>query len=257
MRRGVENLREQNVLLFDGLLKITLSEAEARAGDLDRAVAILDEALTTTDRAGFRALEAELHRVRGEILLKCDPANPAPAEEAFQSAIAIREAAKHAQLRIARGVVAREALPIDGPPRGSARRPLVRARRLRADSRISGDRGGARAASGLTQADEVKAQASRRQRLTQLQIGLRQCALRGARLRRSWFSPTSSSPVAIRYDRFTSTPAIRSQVANAASRPRNWITEPAPAPTMMTSVSALSKYPPAKPGALTTRRKAA
>ena len=30
MRRGVELLREQNVLSFDGLLKIALAEAEAR-----------------------------------------------------------------------------------------------------------------------------------------------------------------------------------------------------------------------------------
>ena len=45
MRRGVELLREQNVLIFDGLLKIALAEAEARAGDSDRAVAIFDEAL--------------------------------------------------------------------------------------------------------------------------------------------------------------------------------------------------------------------
>src|SRR5271166_3848795 len=89
MRRGVELLREQNVLWFDGLLKIALAEAEARAGDPDRAIAVLDEALATCDRAGDRAFEAELHRARGEILLKCDPANPAPAEEAFLTAIAV------------------------------------------------------------------------------------------------------------------------------------------------------------------------
>ena len=35
------------------------------------------------------AFEAELHRARAEILLERDPANPAPAEEAFQRAIAI------------------------------------------------------------------------------------------------------------------------------------------------------------------------
>ena len=50
MRRGVEQLREQNVLLFDGLLKIALAEAEAAAGDVDRALAILDEALATAER---------------------------------------------------------------------------------------------------------------------------------------------------------------------------------------------------------------
>ena len=37
MRRGAELLREQNVLAFDGLIKIALAEAEARAGDIDRA----------------------------------------------------------------------------------------------------------------------------------------------------------------------------------------------------------------------------
>ena len=89
MRRGAELLREQNVLNFDGLLKIALAEAEARAGDPDRAVAILDEALATCDRLGYRAFEAELHRARGEILLKRDPANPAPAEDAFLTAIAV------------------------------------------------------------------------------------------------------------------------------------------------------------------------
>ena len=89
MRRGVEQLREQNVLFFDGLLKIALAEAEARAGHPDRAVAILDETLATADRLGYRAFEAELHRARGETLLKQNPANPAPAEEAFLTAIAV------------------------------------------------------------------------------------------------------------------------------------------------------------------------
>ena len=47
MRHGVELLREQNVLWFDGLLKMALAEAEAQGGDPGRAVAILDEALAT------------------------------------------------------------------------------------------------------------------------------------------------------------------------------------------------------------------
>ena len=77
MRRGAELLREQKILAFDGLFKIALAEAEARAGDVDRAIVILDEALATSDRAGYRAFEAELHRVRGEMLLNCDLADPA------------------------------------------------------------------------------------------------------------------------------------------------------------------------------------
>jgi predicted ATPase len=48
-----------------------------------------DEALATSDRAGHRAFDAELHRARGEILLIRDPANPAPVDEAFQTALSI------------------------------------------------------------------------------------------------------------------------------------------------------------------------
>ena len=57
MRRGVALLREQNILLFDGLLKIALAEAEAAAGDLDRALVVLDEGLATVERMGFAHLK--------------------------------------------------------------------------------------------------------------------------------------------------------------------------------------------------------
>ena len=89
MRRGVDSLRAQNILNFDGLVKIALAKTEAGAGDPGRAVAILDDALATVDRVGHRAFEAELHRVRGELLLKRDPAKSVPAEEAFLTAIAV------------------------------------------------------------------------------------------------------------------------------------------------------------------------
>ena len=88
-RRGAELLREHNVLPYDDLIKIALAEAEARTGDVDRAFAVLDEALATCGRTGYRSFEAELHRVRGEMLLKRDPANPALAEEALQTAVAV------------------------------------------------------------------------------------------------------------------------------------------------------------------------
>jgi predicted ATPase len=103
MRRGIELQRDQNVLSFAGLLKIALAETEARAGDIDRALAILGEALATSERIGHRTFDAELHSVRGEMLLKHDPANPAPAEEALLTAIAIakRQATRSFELRAA------------------------------------------------------------------------------------------------------------------------------------------------------------
>ena len=92
MRRGVELMSEENDMRFAGLIKIALAEAEARAGNVDRALAILDEALATCERIGQRAFEAELHRVRGDMLLKHDPAHPASAEAAFGRAIEIAAA---------------------------------------------------------------------------------------------------------------------------------------------------------------------
>ena len=103
MRRGVERLREQNALLFDGLIKIALAEAEARAGDLDAPSRSSTKRWRRVDRIGYRAFEAELNRGRGEILLKRDPANPAPAEEAFLTAIAVakRQGTRSFELRAA------------------------------------------------------------------------------------------------------------------------------------------------------------
>ena len=170
MRRAVDELRGQNVLLFDGLLKIALAEAEARAGDPDRAVALVDEGLATAERTGYCAFEAELHRVRGEILLKRDSANSAPAEEAFQTAIAVakRQATRSFELRAGlslaklyqstgRSAEAHAVLapalegfaPTDEMPEIAEAQALLAA---------------------LAESDVVKAEAAQRQRLTQLQI---------------------------------------------------------------------------------------
>jgi class 3 adenylate cyclase/predicted ATPase len=89
MRRGAELLGEQNALNFDGPIKLVLAEAEARAGDVDRALAVLDETLANYDRRDYRSFEAELHRVRGEMLFKRDPADQASAEEALVTAIVV------------------------------------------------------------------------------------------------------------------------------------------------------------------------
>jgi class 3 adenylate cyclase/tetratricopeptide (TPR) repeat protein len=106
MRRAIEAVRQQKVLSFLDLGSIALAEAEARAGDPDRAVALLDEALATDERACCRTFEAELQRVRGEILLKRDPGVPGRAEDAFLAAIAV---AKH---QGARSFELRAALPL-------------------------------------------------------------------------------------------------------------------------------------------------
>jgi predicted ATPase len=88
MRRG-ELLCGTNLPSYGGVLKIALAQAEARTGDVDRAIAILNEALATVRRTGCRAFEAELNRVRGELLSQRDPADSTSAERALEAAIAI------------------------------------------------------------------------------------------------------------------------------------------------------------------------
>jgi class 3 adenylate cyclase/predicted ATPase len=88
MRRS-ELLREPNVASYDGVIKIALAQAEARAGGVDRAIAIVDEALATVQRTGCRAFAAELNRVHGELLLRRNPADSASSERALEAAIAI------------------------------------------------------------------------------------------------------------------------------------------------------------------------
>ena len=89
MRRGVESVRRQNAVVFDGIIKIALAEAEVRVGDLEHALAVLDEALATCERTGHRAFECEIRRARGEFLLQRDPSASVAAEESLQAAVVL------------------------------------------------------------------------------------------------------------------------------------------------------------------------
>jgi predicted ATPase len=79
-----------NVPLFQGLL----AELEAEGGGTEGALARIDEALSHAGKTGEYWTDSFLHRIRGEILLKHNPANTAPAEEAFLTAIAIAQQQK-------------------------------------------------------------------------------------------------------------------------------------------------------------------
>ena len=90
IRRGFELLAKQNAfIMFGPLVRLAQAEAEETIGGADRAMVVMDEALATAEQAGHRAFVAELHRARGDLLLRGDPANPALAEEAYRSAVAI------------------------------------------------------------------------------------------------------------------------------------------------------------------------
>src|ERR1017187_875706 len=54
----------------------------------------MDEALALAGETGEHWFDAGLHRIRGEILLKQNPADPVPAEAAFLAAIAVAQQQK-------------------------------------------------------------------------------------------------------------------------------------------------------------------
>ena len=78
------------VPLFQGLL----AELEAEGNDVDGPLSRIEGALSLANETGERWGDSMLHRIRGEILRKRDPANSTPAEEALQTAIAIAQAQK-------------------------------------------------------------------------------------------------------------------------------------------------------------------
>ena len=76
--------------LFQGLL----AEIEAEGEGAEAALAGIDGALALAGETGEHWFDAGLHRIRGEILLKQNPADPAPAEAAFLAAIAVAQQQK-------------------------------------------------------------------------------------------------------------------------------------------------------------------
>jgi len=69
----------------------------------ERALIRISEALMLSTETGEQWTDAFLHRLRGEVLLKCDPTNSVPAEVAFLTAIAIarEQKARSFELRAA------------------------------------------------------------------------------------------------------------------------------------------------------------
>jgi predicted ATPase len=169
LRRGAENLREQDILVFDGLVKIALANTEARAGYAERAIATLDQALATAERLGFRAFQAELHRAHGEMLLNRDPAKPATAEEALQSAIAVAREQGTRSFELRAALALAKLYQSTARPAG-AHAVLAPALEGFSPTPEMPEIGEAQALlAALTETDEVKSAAAARQRRLQLQ----------------------------------------------------------------------------------------
>lgn len=94
MRRGLAIFLEPGVVNILPILGAALAEAEASAGEINAGLRRIDDALAEARRTKQRWYEAELHRIRGEILLKRDPVDTAAAEQSLQVAIAIAQSQK-------------------------------------------------------------------------------------------------------------------------------------------------------------------
>jgi class 3 adenylate cyclase/predicted ATPase len=136
MRRGLAIEREQGVVWLLPSFEAALAGAEARGGEIDARLRRLDGALAELKRTEQHWYEAEMHRIRAEILLKCVPADTTAAEQSLQAAIAIAQSAKSAQLRTARRAVFGKALSRGQSRRRCARRAGAGGRGLPADPTI-------------------------------------------------------------------------------------------------------------------------
>jgi predicted ATPase len=92
MRRAMSDADQSRMAFFRPLHLLYLAEVYADSGEVSEALGLLDEADDVVERTGDRVFEAELYRVRGDLLARS--ARAAEAEAAWQQALAIARAQK-------------------------------------------------------------------------------------------------------------------------------------------------------------------
>src|SRR6266478_3132527 len=89
MREGLGLWNEMQYRLFAPLTGALLAEGEAEAGRVELGLGTLDAELVAIEKTGQHWFDAEVHRARGELLLKLRRPDVAAAESAFMRAIDI------------------------------------------------------------------------------------------------------------------------------------------------------------------------
>src|SRR6185437_9251181 len=89
LRRVLSAFVDQGVRVNLGFCSGLLAGLEAKTLGSERALARIDEAFRLSNEVEHRCSLPFLHRLRGEILQKGDPADPVPVEEAFRTSIGI------------------------------------------------------------------------------------------------------------------------------------------------------------------------
>ena len=96
MQQGWAAYRATGANVRQPMYLAPLAEAYGQAGQVDEGLQVLAEALVYVEQAGERWWEAELHRLKGELLLLQSSDNQAEAASCFQQALAL---ARHQQAK--------------------------------------------------------------------------------------------------------------------------------------------------------------
>jgi predicted ATPase len=99
--QGLNANRNLSIELAHSYLFSLLTEAYAQMGQREEGLRVLAEALTLVEKNDERVYEAELHRLKGALLLQQSPDNATEAEACFRQAITIaqNQSAKSWELR--------------------------------------------------------------------------------------------------------------------------------------------------------------
>ena len=103
IRQGLADYRATESELFLPYFLALLADAHGRAGQAATGLSLAADALDRVERTGVRWIEAELHRLRGELLLALPEADQPEAEACFRQALAVarEQDAKMWELRAA------------------------------------------------------------------------------------------------------------------------------------------------------------
>ena len=88
-RKSLADYRDQGNRVGVPSFLGALAKLEAAAQNHELALASVDEALAMSQEGWDRLYDSNLHRLRGNILFRRDPANSAQAEDAFKTSLAV------------------------------------------------------------------------------------------------------------------------------------------------------------------------
>jgi predicted ATPase len=124
LRKGLPAWRASGAALYEPYFLSLQAEAHARGGSVKKALDLVGEALSRVNETGERWLEAELHRMTGELMLRLPDQNVAGGEAGLSRAVAVarQQGAKMWEVRAA---VSLARLWIDQNRRNDARQLLA------------------------------------------------------------------------------------------------------------------------------------